>query len=700
MNVAAFDVAPEGDAAAGEAFFFGKGQCASCHTAKGRGRSVGPALSNLGRQSVLADIERKLKTPSASATYETVTVKLKDGHTARGFARKESLHGLQLQTLDGKLLLLTGDEYQIVSRDKTSTMPALNATPEEGRNLMAFLSRLNGLPSGALPGPGDPIDAASINKILHPSPGEWPTYNGQMSGNRHSSLEQINTRNVNKLGLQWIYSLPYFGLESTPLVSDGVMFVSGPNQVYALSARTGEEVWRYVRPRSTSQTIPSDARLGANRGVALLGDRVFFNTDDAHLVCLDRNTGAMRWDVYVPEEPQRYGGTVAPLVAGDLVITGVAGADEGIRGFVAAYKASTGQLVWRHWTVPAKGEPGSETWQGSIVSGGSTWLTGTYDPETKVLYWPTGNPWPDTDGTNRQGDNLYTNCILAMDVETGKLRWYFQFTPHDLHDWDATEPPVLVDAQFQGRLRKLLLHADRNGFFYVLDRTNGEFLLGKAFAKKITWATGIDKDGRPILTPGNVPTPEGTPTCPDIRGAANWMSTAFSPATSFYYLMTIENCGTYRSTQFGGGPPAGAAPAGARGGRGGAAGGGGGGGRGGRGGGAGGGGLFNVAGGEPAKRLLRAIDINTGNVAWEVDQKIPNANYSGVLSTAGGLVFYSESAGSFAAVDAKTGRSLWHFQASDSPKSGPMTYTVNGRQYVAVTSGANVFSFALPEGTK
>jgi PQQ-dependent dehydrogenase (methanol/ethanol family) len=638
-------------------------------------------LSNIGRQSVLADIERKLKNPNAQVpdSYATVTVKLRDGRSVRGFARKETLHGLQLQTLDGKLMLLTGDEYQVVSRDKSSSMPALSATSDEERNLIAFLSKLGGLPAGPLPGPGDAIDAASIEKILHPRPGEWPTYNGLMSANRHSALEQINTRNVGKLALRWMYTIPYFGLESTPLVSDGVMYVSGPNQVYALDARTGQEAWRYSRPRTTNQNVAGDARLGANRGVALLGDRVFFVTDDAHLVCLDRNTGAMRWDVYTPEEPQRYGGTVAPLVVGDLVITGVAGADEGIRGFVAAYKASTGQLVWRRWTIPAKGEPGSETWQGSIMSGGSTWLTGSYDPETKVLYWPTGNPWPDTDGTNRKGDNLYTNCILAMDVETGKLRWHFQFTPHDLHDWDATEPPVLVDTLFKGRQRKLLLHADRNGFFYVLDRTNGELLLAKAFAKKVTWASGIGPDGRPVLTAGNIPTPEGTPTCPDIRGAANWMATAFSPATSLYYLMTIENCGTYRSTQFGGTP----APAGR------------GGGRGGRGG--GGGGMFNVVGGEPAKRLLRAIDINTGVVAWEVDQKIPNPNYSGVLSTAGGIVFYSESGGAFSAVDAKTGRNLWHFQASESPKSAPMTYMVNGKQFVAVTSGANVLSFALPD---
>jgi alcohol dehydrogenase (cytochrome c) len=394
----------------------------------------------------------------------------------------------------------------------------------------------------------------------------------------------------------------------------------------------------------------------------------------------------------MPESPQHYGATAAPLVVGDLVVAGVAGADDGIRGFLAAYKATTGQLAWRFWTVPRQGEPGRDTWQGNAVEfgGGSTWLTGSYDPDLHLLYWPTGNPFPDTDGSDRKGDNLYTNCIVALDPETGKLRWHFQFTPHDLHDWDAVQPAVLVDAQFQGRPRKLLLHADRNGFYYVLDRTNGELLLAKAFARKISWASGIDAKGRPIELPGNVPTPGGTPTCPDIRGAANWMSTAYSPATDLYYVMTIENCGTYRSTQFGlnvgaaagngrggAGPGGGAPPGGGRGGEGGT--------------------LFSVPGGEPPRRYLRAIEMQTGKIAWEIDQKVPTPNYGGVLSTDGGVVFYSESSGGFAAVDAKTGRTLWHFETSQSPKASPMTYMVGGRQYVAISSGSNVLAFALPE---
>ena len=697
MNATAFDAKPEGDTAAGEQFFFGNGQCASCHTAMGRGRSVGPDLTGIGRQLTPADLTRKLTNPSAlvSDGYAAATIRLRDGSTVHGFARKETLHSLQFQTVDGRLILLADGEYEITGRDKTSAMPPLKATAEEQRNLLAFLSRLGGLPAGALPQSSESVSRGAIERILHPEAGEWPTYNGNVNGNRHSALTQINQENVKTLALQWVYSMPYFGLETTPLVAEGVMYITGPNQVYALDPRSGQEVWRYSRPRSTSLTIAADAAKGVNRGVALLGDRVFYTTDDAHLICLDRLTGALRWDVFMPEAPQHYGATAAPLVVGDLVVAGVAGADDGIRGFLAAYKAATGQLAWRFWTVPRQGDPGWDTWQGSAVEfgGGSTWLTGSYDPDLHLLYWPTGNPFPDTDGSERKGDNLYTNCILALEPETGKLRWHFQFTPHDLHDWDAVQPAVLVDTEFQGRPRKLLLHADRNGFYYVLDRTNGELLLAKAFARKISWASGIDAKGRPIELPGNVPTPEGTATCPDIRGAANWMSTAYNPATGLYYVMTIENCGTYRSTQFG--LNVGTAAGNGRGGGGGRGAGGGGGG--GRGGGGGGGGLFSVPGGDPPRRYLRAIEIQTGNIAWEIEQKVPTPNYGGTLSTAGGLVFYSESSGGFAAVDAKTGRTLWHFETSQSPKASPMTYTVGGRQYVAISSGSNVLAFALPE---
>src|SRR5262249_24026431 len=297
------------------------------------------------------------------------------------------------------------------------------------RDLLAYLGHLGGMATGPLPVSEDPIPSETIQQILDPKPGEWPTYNGKLSGNRHSGLDRINTQNVSRLQLQWSYSIPYSGLETTPLVSDGVMYVTGPNQVCALDSRTGREIWCYSRARTPAGTIAGDAAKGANRGAAILGDRIFFATDNTHLICLNRLTGGLMWDVFMPESPnQHYGSTAAPLVVGDLVISGVAGGDGGIRGFLAAYQATTGQLVWRFWTVPKPGEPGSETWKGNAidVGGAATWLTGSYDSETGLLYWPTGNPFPDTDGDDRGGSNLYTNCVLALEVKTGKLRWHYQ----------------------------------------------------------------------------------------------------------------------------------------------------------------------------------------------------------------------------------------------------------------------------------
>jgi PQQ-dependent dehydrogenase (methanol/ethanol family) len=560
--------------------------------------------------------------------------------------------------------LLSDREYKEIRTEPASLMPALRAEASEQRDLMAYLSRLGGPSAG-------PLTSSNPPQSLQPQPpplqaGDWPTYYGNLSGNRYSALDHIDTRNVGKLQLQWIYPIQYQPLETTPLVVDGVMYVTGPNQVFALDGRSGREIWRYTRPRTPAGSIAGDAALGANRGVALSGARVFFATDDAHMLCLSRLTGALLWDVYMPETPQHYGATSAPLVVDDLVISGVAGGDEGIRGFVAAWKVATGELVWRFWTVPKPGEPAAETWKGDAIGagGGSTWLTGTYDPETGLLFWPTGNPFPDTDGADRGGDNLYTDCDVALDPKTGKLVWYFQFTPHDLHDWDAVQPPVLIDASFQGRDRKLLLHANRNGYFYVLDRTDGKFLLGKPFVKKLTWSSGLDANGRPILTPNNETTPGGVKTCPAVRGATNWYSPAYSPQMGLYYVMVVEDCGMYRQAKQGGF------------------------------------GLLNDPK-DPGMKYLRALNIETGEIAWEIPQIGPvERNYSGVLATAGGVVFYGESSGGFAAVDARTGAHLWHFEAGSQWKGSPMTYTAGGRQYVTIAGGANILTFALPESSE
>jgi alcohol dehydrogenase (cytochrome c) len=458
------------------------------------------------------------------------------------------------------------------------------------------------------------------------------------------------------------------GLEVTPVVVDGVMYVTAANEAYALDARNGRQIWHYSRPRTPR--LVGDAASGINRGVAVLGDRVFMVTDNARLIALHRLTGQLLWDVEMADYRQNYGATSAPLVVNDLVISGVSGGDEGVRGFLAAYKASTGERVWQFWTVPAAGEPGSETWVGRAMEHGcaSTWLTGTYDPETRLLFWPTGNPCPDYNGDERKGDNLYSNSVLAIDPDTGKLKWYYQFTPHDLHDWDATETPMLVDAQFHGEPRKLLLQGNRNGYFYVLDRVTGKVLLAEPFVRNITWASGIGPDGRPKLLPGNEPTVEGQRVCPSVEGAANWPSTAFSPATGLFYMFAAESCTLFsKNDQWW---EAGRAFYG--------------------------GGTRRSPADDTGTKYLKALDIQTGKTVWEIPDVGGGILSSGLMATAGGLVFYGDDNGAFVAADAKTGKLLWHFNTGGGWKAGPMTYMVDGNQYVGVAAASTILAFALP----
>ena len=699
LNPSAFDSKPAGDVAAGEQFFFAKGQCSICHMARGRGGVNGPDLSDIGQKASVKELELVLDNPTSQiGTHSTptcpkwafcpdeswvvVNVRLKNGSTLRGFARNRGEHDLQLQTFDGRLHMLTDTDYQAIARENKSYMPPLRATAEARQNLLAYLSTLGGIAPGQLTVATEPVSREAIEAVTKPKAGEWPTYNGVSGGNRYSPLSQINSENVKQLRLQWIYSLGASGLETTPLVSQGVMYVTGPGEVCAIDAQTGREIWCHTV--SSVDLLASGGNIGGanpgaapanmgaggptnfrppNRGVAILGDRVFFATGDAHLICLNRITGGVMWDVSMPETPGGYFVSSAPLVVGDLVVSGMAGGDTPLRGYLAAYEAATGKLAWRFWTVPKPGEPGSETWIGSAVEtgGGATWLTGSYDAETDTLYWTVGNPFPDTEGAEREGLNLYTNCVLALDAKTGKLRWYYQFTPHDLHDWDSVEPLVLVDTNYGGRDRKLLLQANRNGFLYVLDRTNGELLLAKPLVTKLNWASGIGLDGKPQLLPANQPTKEGVKTCPAVRGATNWWSTAFNPATRLFYVMTVEDCSIYKpSARIGAGFEGYRDPS------------------------------------DPGVEYLRAFDIATGKVAWEIPQVgPPRLAYAGVLSTGVGLVFYGENGGGFAAVDAKTGKTLWSFRTNEPWRASPMTYTVNGRQYLAIASDGNILSFAL-----
>jgi alcohol dehydrogenase (cytochrome c) len=495
----------------------------------------------------------------------------------------------------------------------------------------------------------------------------WTTYHGQVNGNRYSTLTQITAGNVARLAPQWVFTLPNVSQgQVTPVVVDGLMYVSAANDLYALDAGSGRQVWNYRRPRTRG--LAGVAARGVNRGVAVSGERLFMATDHAHLIALNRASGALLWETQMADWHQNYNGTGAPMTVGDLVIAGIAGGDEGARGFVAAYEQATGKEVWRFWAVPARGEPGSDTWKGNAIDhpGAATWMTGSYDAELDTLYWAIGNPGPDMIGDDRLGDNLYSDSVVALDPKTGRRKWHFQFTPHDVHDYDAQQPIVLVDATWQGKPRKLLLQANRNGYFYVLDRVTGEFLSGTPYVKNITWASGLTKEGRPIVVPNMEPTHEGRRVCPSLEGASNWYSASFSPRTRLFYVQTNDKCGMFTRVDqtwesgksFMGGTFA-AAP-------------------------------------EPAQRVLRAIDIQTGKVAWELPQFGNVDSWGGVLATASDLVFFADDSGAFAAADAKSGKRLWSFQTSQVWKASPMTYVFDNRQMLAIASGPNILAFGLP----
>jgi alcohol dehydrogenase (cytochrome c) len=497
---------------------------------------------------------------------------------------------------------------------------------------------------------------------------DWPGYNGDSVGYRYSGMAQITPKNVGRLAPVWMSAVRNTReLQCTPVVVGGVMYVTAANEVYALDAGSGRAIWHYQRPRTAG--IGGVAATGVNRGVAVDGDQVFLDTDNAHLIALNRYTGAIEWDTEMADWRKNYNGTAAPLVVGHRVISGIAGGDDGARGFVAAYDEATGKELWRVWTVPAPGEPGSETWTPASLEhpSGATWMTGYYDKETDTIIWPVGNPGPDLIGDNRPGDNLYTDSVLALDPATGKRKWYFQFTQHDVHDFDAMAPSALIDTEWQGKPRKLLVQANRNGYLYVLDRTDGKFLFGAPYTPKITWAKGLTAEGRPIVAPNMEPTHEGRLVCPWLNGASNWPSSSWNPTTGLYYVQTDDKCGIYTRTdmpfQFGRGYMAGS---------------------------------FSGDPADPGVRILRAIDIHTGKAIWQIPQTGDGTSWGGVLSTAGGVVFFGQDDGMFSAADARTGKLLYSFQTNQFPHASPMTYMFDHRQYVAVAVGSEIVAFALP----
>jgi alcohol dehydrogenase (cytochrome c) len=524
----------------------------------------------------------------------------------------------------------------------------------------------------------------TFDRILHADkePQNWLTYSGSNMSQRYSPLAQVTPANVNNLQLQWAFqarSLEKF--ESTPLVVDGTMYLTqAPNDVVALNAATGEIKWLFPYAPSR-EARPCCGRV--NRGVAILGNTLFMATIDARLLAIDARDGKFLWETEVAKPEAGYAITHAPLIVKDKVIVGTAGGEYGIRGFIAAYDAATGKQAWKFYTIPGPGEPGHETWAGDSWEhgGASVWVTGSYDPQLNLTYWGIGNPGPDWNSDQRAGDNLYSDCVVALDADTGKLKWYFQFTPHDDFDYDSTQVPVLADIDMPGRdgraqPRKVMMWANRNGFVYTLDRTTGQFLLGKPFAK-VTWATGLDEAGRPMRASGMVPTAEGKDISPGAIGATNWYPPSFSPRTGLFYIPTWENVHApftkadavfSKGNMFMGGGATTTVPA--------------------------------LRGSQIQKHneadgygAVRAFDPKTGEKKWEF--KMADVTTSGILTTASDLLFTGGREGFFQALDARTGKLLWKTNAGGEIVMGPMTYQVNGKQYVAFSAGSSLFVYGL-----
>ena len=529
-------------------------------------------------------------------------------------------------------------------------------------------------------------DGVTFEQILNAEsePQNWLTYSGGYDSQRHTVLDQIDAGNVDELELKWVYqaeSLEVF--QTSPIVVDGIMYLTeAPNTVVALDAKLGRVFWRYeYTPSNLSR--PCCGRV--NRGLGILGHTLYMATIDARLIAIDARTGRPLWFKEIADADAGYAMTLAPLIIKDKIIIGVAGGEYGVRGFIAAYEADTGEEAWRFYTIPGPGEPGHETWEGDsdawMHGGASVWLTGSYDPDLNLTYWGIGNPGPDWNPEQRPGDNLYSDCVVALNPDTGELEWYFQFTPNDDYDYDSVQVPVLVDYPAQdGTTLKLMLWGNRNGFFYVLDRQNGQFISGDPYVF-VNWAEGLDDNGRPVETPQA----EGDPTFPGVQGGTNWYSPSYSPSTQLFYLSAWEGYGSIFEAEpseyepgrlFLGGRPGNALPGapvipGVR------------------------RGAINNWTEEAGTGAVVAIDPATGEERWRFD--MTDVTSSGILTTSSDLLFTGNREGYFHALDAQSGELLWRRTLGGMIANGPMSFGVDGQQFVAAAAGHSLYVFGLPE---
>ena len=651
------DERPTGDEAKGRALFFGTANCAVCHMFAGRGGIFGPELSHLRGRFKPAALTARMADPIR-------TVEVKPG--LQGVVKSEDTFTMQIMDATQKWQMINKRALTKPLAKKETPHPNLPAS--DRNDIAAFLLKAPLVYDETAEWRPAADFNVSYKRLLNAAaePQNWLTYWGDLRGTHYSGLKQITPLNAPQLKSTWTYQLGGNTVETTPLVVDGIMFVTGPlNNAAALDARTGRRLWQYTRQLPK---VASHCTVMTNRGFALLGDRLYMATLDTRLVSLDAKSGNVIWDVEVGDYTKGYSITHAPLAIDGKIIVGVTSGECALTGWVDAYDAKTGKRLWRTHSTPRPGDPNRKTWNPETAAdfGGSpTWTTGTFDAETDTIFWATGNPGPDYDGTVRAGDNLYSCSVLALDAKTGKMKWWFQFTPHDVHDWDANETPMLIDGMVKGQKRKLLVTAQRNGFYYVLDRTTGEFLAGREFAKQ-TWSSGLDDKGRAIVLPNTTPTPQGNYVCPDAAGTANWGSPSYDPATGFFLVSVREACATY--TSFTKSPVPGEGYTG-------------------------GGVEVDPKVGTPGS--VRALDATTGIRKWDFPLHT-GSSATGVVATAGGVVFASSNDGNIIGLDTKTGKYLWHYYTGANIITSPISYAVDGKQYVAIASQSAIFVFGLP----
>ena len=658
---------PTGDAAAGHALFFGDGHCASCHEVNGNGAALAADLSDEGVKSpgaVRSGIAHKMPANFRAPHFAQVTTA--DGRTINGLVIAEDSFSIALKA-DGRNIVLDKKKVDHITAGQYALPHGEALTPAQINDLVAYLSQQKkrdfAQTSKAVP---PPVLTARRIETSRAEPQNYLSYWGGYDGHHFSELKQIDTSNVAQLQARWAAPMPgQSPLESLPLVVDGIMYVSGPpGDVYALDARTGMTLWRFHR----KQDVVNPYQINpSNRGVAVLDGRVFFGTLDDNLIALDAHTGRELWEVRVADTLEGFTLTGAPLAVNGKIVMGSSGGEMGLRGFLDAYDPATGKRLWRFFTTAAPGEAGGGSWSSDSwkLGGGGTWLTGSYDPSLNLLYWSVGNPAPSFNQTVRKGDNLFTDSVVALDPDTGKLKWWYQFTPNDSHDWDSEEDLVLADQVIDGKPRKLMLHADRNGVFYVLDRTDGKFLWAKPFVK-VTWATGWDKQGRPIVDHQTDSAPEGRVVWP-AGAATNFQAPSYDRESRNLFLHYNDNQGFMSM-----------GPAVFERGK-----------------------LYTARGAvlpPPAPPLhsgIEALDTVTGEAVWKFPVTRATSS-AGVIATRGGLVFAATAEGQFIALDAHSGKPLWNFNTGGPITASPVSYAVDGKQYVAISAGNSLYAFALP----